>query len=171
MSNWCVSLTCTSDSESTVHTFFLPGGELVSSTYKKFRIRKISKHTAFQPDGPGLIPVGFTNFHLYPGTECMSFVCILSCVVCGGSRDNLLTVDLREVRHCVSVKCPDRKSVLPYRHLSHAHLGCKFRGWMNEWMKETNRIQSTAVLAATRFIRPQNNLRARVPRLSPFVPP
>ena len=46
---------------------------------------------AFQPGSPGSIPGGVRNFNLCPGIGCVSFVCVLSCVVIGGGPDIVLT--------------------------------------------------------------------------------
>ena len=51
----------------------------------------IGRVPAFQPDGPGSIPGGVRNFNSYPGIGCVSFVCVLSCVVFGGGPDIVLT--------------------------------------------------------------------------------
>ena len=41
--------------------------------------------------GPGSIPGGVRNFNSYPGIGCVSFVCVLFCVVSGGGSDIVLT--------------------------------------------------------------------------------
>ena len=47
---------------------------------------------AFIPAGrPSSIPRGLKDFNLYPGTGCVSFVCVLSCIVSSGGSDILLT--------------------------------------------------------------------------------
>ena len=51
----------------------------------------VSRVPAFQPGGPGLIPSGVMNFNFCPGIGCVSFVCILSCVVFGRDPDIVLT--------------------------------------------------------------------------------
>ena len=57
----------------------------------------------------------------------MSFVCVLSCDASDGGPKILLTTDFEGGRPCVSVQCSGPMSVLPYRHLTHGNLGCKFR--------------------------------------------
>ena len=51
----------------------------------------VGRVPAFQPGGPGSIPGGVKNFNFCPGIGCVSFVCVLSCVVCGGGPDIVLT--------------------------------------------------------------------------------
>ena len=46
---------------------------------------------AFQLGGPGGITGGVRNFNFCSGIGCVSFVCVLSCVVFGGGRDVVLT--------------------------------------------------------------------------------
>ena len=46
---------------------------------------------AIRPGGPGSIPGGVRNFNFYPGTRCVSFVCVLSSIVSGGGPDIVLT--------------------------------------------------------------------------------
>ena len=41
----------------------------------------VGRVPAFQPGGPGSIPGGVRNFNFCPGIGCVSFVCVLSCVV------------------------------------------------------------------------------------------
>ena len=50
----------------------------------------VGRVPAFQPGGPGSIPGGVRNFNFCPGIGCVSFVCILSCVVFGGGPDIVL---------------------------------------------------------------------------------
>ena len=57
---------------------------------------------AFQPGSPGSIPGEVRNFTFYPGTGCVSFIWVLSCVVPGGDPDIMLT-DFTETRPCVFV--------------------------------------------------------------------
>ena len=45
----------------------------------------------FHPGGPGSFPGGAGNFNFSPGIRCVSFVCVLSCVVFGGGPDIVLT--------------------------------------------------------------------------------
>ena len=45
---------------------------------------------AFQSGGSGSIPGEVRNFNFYPGTGCVSFMCVLSCVVSGGAPDIVL---------------------------------------------------------------------------------
>ena len=42
-------------------------------------------------DGPGSIPGGIKNFNFCPGIGCVSFVCVLSCVVSDGGPNIVLT--------------------------------------------------------------------------------
>ena len=51
----------------------------------------VGRVPAFQLGGPGSFPGGVRNFNFYPGIGCLSFACVLSCVVFGGGPDNLLT--------------------------------------------------------------------------------
>ena len=51
----------------------------------------VGRVAAFQPDGPCSIPGGISNFNFYPEIGCVSFVCVLSCVVFGGGPDTVLT--------------------------------------------------------------------------------
>ena len=51
----------------------------------------VGKVPAFQAVGPGSISCGVRNVHFYPGNGCVSFVCVLSCVVSGGGPDIVLT--------------------------------------------------------------------------------
>ena len=74
-------------------------------------------------------PAGDYNF--CPGTGCVSFVCVLSCVVSGGGPDILLTTDFREtVLVCLSSVLV-KSLCSSYRHLTHEHLGCKTPGSVN----------------------------------------
>ena len=45
--------------------------------------------------GPGSIPGEVTNFDFFSGTGCVSFVCLLTCVISGSGLDILLTRDFR----------------------------------------------------------------------------
>ena len=47
--------------------------------------------SAFQPGGPSSIAGGDRNFNFYPGTGCVCFACVLSCVVARGGPDIVLT--------------------------------------------------------------------------------
>ena len=47
--------------------------------------------TAFQSGCPGSISDRVRNFNFYPGTECMSFACVLPCFVSGYGPNNVLT--------------------------------------------------------------------------------
>ena len=51
----------------------------------------VGRVSAFQPGCPGSIPGGVRNFNFCPGIGCVSFVCVLSCVVFGGGPDIVLT--------------------------------------------------------------------------------
>ena len=53
----------------------------------------IGRVPALQPGGPGSIPGGVRNFNFYPGIGCVcvSFVCVLSCVIFGGGPYIVLT--------------------------------------------------------------------------------
>ena len=51
----------------------------------------VGRVASFQPGGPGSIYGGVRNFNFCPGIGCVSFVCVLSCVVFGGGPDILLT--------------------------------------------------------------------------------
>ena len=53
--------------------------------------RVVGRIPAFQPSDQGSIPGGIRNFNSYPGTGCVSFVCVLSSVVSGGGLDIVLT--------------------------------------------------------------------------------
>ena len=50
----------------------------------------VGRVPAFQPGGPGWNPGGVRNFNFCPGIGCVSFICVLSCVVFGGSPDIVL---------------------------------------------------------------------------------
>ena len=50
----------------------------------------VGRVPAFQPGVPGSILGGVRNFNFSPGIGCVSFVCILSCVVFGGGPDIVL---------------------------------------------------------------------------------
>ena len=52
----------------------------------------VGRVPAVQPGGPGSIHSGVKNFNLCPGIGCVSFVCILTCVVSGGDPDIMLTI-------------------------------------------------------------------------------
>ena len=57
-----------------------------------FRRRDVvGRVPASQSGGPGSIPGGVRNFNFRPGIGCVSFVCVLSCVVFGGGPDIVLT--------------------------------------------------------------------------------
>ena len=71
----------------------------------------IGRVPAFQHRGLGSVP-GVSNYNFHPGIGCMSFICVLSCVVPDGDPDFVLTTDYRDVRHYVSVNCSGPKSVL-----------------------------------------------------------
>ena len=62
----------------------------------------VGRVSAFQPGGSSSIPSSVSNFNLYPGTGCVTFVYVLSCVVSGGGPDIVLST-LREARPCESV--------------------------------------------------------------------
>ena len=91
----------------------------------------VGRVPAFQLGDPGSIPCGIRNFNFYPGTRCVSFVCFLSCVVCGGSPDIVLIT--HSGRTALVYLC--RPSVLvqsllpPPTDMSHRHLGCNSRGY------------------------------------------
>ena len=51
----------------------------------------VGRVLAFQPGDLGSIPGGVGNFNFCPGIGCVSFVCVLSCVVFGGDPDMLTT--------------------------------------------------------------------------------
>ena len=53
----------------------------------------VGRVPAFQPGGPGSILGGCRNFNFCPGIGCVSFVCVLSCVVFGGGPEIVLTTD------------------------------------------------------------------------------
>ena len=46
---------------------------------------------AFQPGGTGSIPGGVKNFNFWHGIGCVSYVCVLSCIVFGVGPDIVLT--------------------------------------------------------------------------------
>ena len=53
----------------------------------------VSRISIFHPDCQGSIPGEVNGFDLYPGIGCVSFVCILSCIVYDGGSNILLTID------------------------------------------------------------------------------
>ena len=55
----------------------------------------VSRIHTFELGGPGSISSGVGNFNFYHGTECVPFVCVLSCVVSGGGSDILQTTHSR----------------------------------------------------------------------------
>ena len=59
-------------------------------TYKIFNAM-VGRVPAFQHGGPGSLPGGVRNFNFCPGIGCVSFVCVLSCVVSGAGPDIVLT--------------------------------------------------------------------------------
>ena len=61
------------------------------TNYKYSRRGVVGRVPAFQPGGPGSIPGGVRNFKFCPGIGCVSFICVLSCVVFGGDPDIVLT--------------------------------------------------------------------------------
>ena len=63
----------------------------------------------FQPGGPGLSPEGVRNFKFVPGTGCVSFVSVLSCVVSGGGPELGLTT--QSGTPCISVWCSGPQAV------------------------------------------------------------
>ena len=67
-----------------------------------------------QSRGSGPISGEIRAFNLYPGTSCMSFVCVLFCIVSDRGPDILLTKD------------SGPKSASHYRRMVHGHLNCKF---------------------------------------------
>ena len=73
----------------------------------------VDRVLAFQPGGPCSISGGVLNFNFYPGTECVSHVC----VVYGSGPDFLLTTDFRKIRPCVS-NVMVHSLCFPYRHLT-----------------------------------------------------
>ena len=54
----------------------------------------VGRVSAFQPGGPGSIPGVVRNFNFCPGIGCVSFVCVLPCVVFVGGPDIVLTTNL-----------------------------------------------------------------------------
>ena len=83
----------------------------------------IGRVPAFQPGGPDSIPGGVRNFNFCPGIGCVSFACVLSCVVFGGGPDIVLTTySGRPALMYLSSVCS------PYRHLTYGHLAYKSLG-------------------------------------------
>ena len=73
--------------------------------------------------GQDSIPGGVRNFNLYPGTGCVSFFFVLSCVASGGGPDVLTTYSERSALVYLSSGLV-YNLLLPYRHLTHEHLCC-----------------------------------------------
>ena len=82
--------------------------------------------STFQPGGPGSIPGGVRNFNFYPGTGCV--LCVLSDVVSGGDPDIVLTTYSGRPAIVYLSSVMVHSLLLPYRHIRHEHLGCKFLG-------------------------------------------
>ena len=53
---------------------------------------EVGRYPAFQLGGPESIPIEVRDFRLDPGTRCVSFIYVLSCVVSGGGSHSLLTI-------------------------------------------------------------------------------
>ena len=51
----------------------------------------VGRVPAFHPGSQGSIPGGVRNFNFYPGTGCVSFVCVLSYAVSGRGPGIVLT--------------------------------------------------------------------------------
>ena len=82
----------------------------------------------FQFEEPDSITVRVGDFNSYSGTGCVSFVCVLSCVVSGGGPAIPLTPDFREARPCVSISWSVPKSVLPLQASDAQAFGFKSPG-------------------------------------------
>ena len=64
----------------------------VKSEIRSIRRRGVvGRVPAFQPGALCSIPGGVMNFNFRPGIGCVSFVCILSCVVSGKDPDIVMT--------------------------------------------------------------------------------
>ena len=96
----------------------------------------VGRVTAFQPGGQGSIPGGVRNFNSYPGIECVSFVCVLSCAVSGGGPNIVLTTHSGRPALCICLVFRSIDNCSPYRHLTHGHLGCKSRGGVSPRLGE-----------------------------------
>ena len=73
----------------------------------------VGRVPAFQPGGPGSIPGGVRNFNLCPGIVCVSFVCVLSCIVFGGGPDIVLTTHSGRPAHVYLSSVLVQKLLLP----------------------------------------------------------
>ena len=93
----------------------VPEISCISARLRFFRNRLrdvVGRVPAFQPGGPGSIPGGVRNFNFCPGIGCVSFVCVLSCVVSGGGPDIVLTIQSGRPP-LVSLSCSGPKTVAP----------------------------------------------------------
>ena len=96
------------------------------------KILKLSVAVAWSvdllPSKPGSVPGGAGNCNIYLGTGRVSLVYILSCVFSGSGPFIVLTTHSGrfDLVYLSSVWSPDCCS--PCRHLTHGHLGCKYRG-------------------------------------------
>ena len=77
---------------------------------------------------PTFQPSDIGDFNLYPGTLCMPFICVLSCVFSGGGPDILLTT--YSGRPVLVLLCSVLMHIawLPYRSLTNGHLDSKSLG-------------------------------------------
>ena len=88
----------------------------------------VARVPAFQPGGPGSIPGGVGNLNFCHGSGCVSFACVLSCVLSGGGPDFMLTTYSGRCDFCISLVFWSTVCCFSYRHLTHGHLGCMFLG-------------------------------------------
>ena len=103
---------------------------------------------AYQPDGPGSIPGCVRIFNSYPETGCVSFVCVLCCVVSDGGPDILLITDSGSAAIVYLSSGLVQSLCSLYRHLTHGHFGWNSRGGGKELMAMFSQFQCAVCIGA-----------------------
>ena len=96
----------------------------------------VGRVPAFQPGGPGSIPGGVRNFNFCPGIGCVSFLCVLSCVVFSGGPDIVLTTHSGRSALVYLSSVLVQRLLLPYRHLTHEGRNLQWGQLMTEKERE-----------------------------------
>ena len=98
--------------------------------WRPFCVRRrgvVDRIPAFQAVGSGFIPARVGDLNLYPGTGCVSFICVVYCVVSGGGPAVIFcwpqvkgSTPLCIYLVLWSIVCGS-----PYKHLFHGYFGCE----------------------------------------------